>query len=144
MSDDITFCGSDCNNKKCFRHPSNIQEPRIPHSFAYLRDTEDCPYTVKKEMTNEEIQRALQIITKFFESGFASDEDKEELRRLVGRESTKWNNGYCECGGQWRYEQAVGHAYRTSYIYKCDKCGKIVEFYKVMDESEVTTNETDN
>ena len=43
MSDDITFCGSDCNNKKCFRHPSNIREPRIPHSFAYLKDTDDCP-----------------------------------------------------------------------------------------------------
>lgn len=42
-SEDITFCGSDCNNKKCFRHPSNIKEPRIPHSFAYLKDTEDCP-----------------------------------------------------------------------------------------------------
>lgn len=42
MSDDITFCGSDCDNKKCFRHPSNIREPRIPHSFAYLKDTEYC------------------------------------------------------------------------------------------------------
>ena len=43
MSQDITFCGSDCDNKKCFRHPSNIKEPRIPHSFAYLKDTDDCP-----------------------------------------------------------------------------------------------------
>lgn len=23
-----------------------------------------------------------------------------------------WNNGYCECGGHWRYEQAVGHQYK--------------------------------
>lgn len=52
-----------------------------------------------------------------------------------------WNNGYCECGGHYEYGQAVGHAYRTSYIYKCDKCGKVVEFYKVMDESEVTEND---
>lgn len=21
----------------------------------------------------------------------------------------QWNNGYCECGGKWEYEQAVGH-----------------------------------
>ena len=47
MTDDITFCGSDCNNKKCFRHPSNIREPRIPHSFAYLKDTDDCPLNEK-------------------------------------------------------------------------------------------------
>ena len=50
MSDDITFCGSECNNKKCFRHPSNIQEPRIPHSVAYLKGTEYCPMK-KKETT---------------------------------------------------------------------------------------------
>lgn len=43
MSDDITFCGSECNNKKCFRHPSNIAEPNIHHSFAYLKDTDMCP-----------------------------------------------------------------------------------------------------
>ena len=47
MSDDMTFCGNDCNNKKCFRHPSNIQEPRIPHSFAYLKGTADCPMNDK-------------------------------------------------------------------------------------------------
>lgn len=47
MTDDITFCGSECKNKKCFRHPSNIKEPRIPHSFAYLKDTDYCP--MKKE-----------------------------------------------------------------------------------------------
>jgi hypothetical protein len=39
-----------------------------------------------------------------------------------------WNYGYCECGGKWVYQQAVGHYYSTDYIYKCDKCGKIHEF----------------
>lgn len=34
----------------------------------------------------------------------------------------------CECGGHWEYQQAVGHQASTSYIYKCDKCGNIVEF----------------
>lgn len=43
-------------------------------------------------------------------------------------ETKKWNNGYCECGGKWEYEQAVGHRSGTSYIYICDKCGKREEF----------------
>lgn len=43
-------------------------------------------------------------------------------------DTKKWNNGYCECGGKWEYEQAVGHRYDTSYIYICDKCGKREEF----------------
>jgi hypothetical protein len=46
------------------------------------------------------------------------------------RES-KWNNGYCECGGKWEYQQAIGHQYTTNYQYKCDKCGKIEEFGKL-------------
>lgn len=49
------------------------------------------------------------------------------VRCAVGMDKKKWNNGYCECGGHWIYEQAVGHQYRTSYIYKCDKCGKRIE-----------------
>ena len=40
-----------------------------------------------------------------------------------------WNDGYCECGGHWIYEQAVGHRVTTTYIYRCDKCGKIIEVY---------------
>ena len=39
-----------------------------------------------------------------------------------------WNYGYCDCGGQWVYQQAVGHRYSTYYIYECDKCGTIHEF----------------
>lgn len=54
-----------------------------------------------------------------------------------------WNNGYCECGGHWVYEQAVGHRMRTSYIYKCDKCGKILEVWNT-NVTEVTENEISN
>lgn len=43
------------------------------------------------------------------------------------QEEKEWNNGYCECGGHFEYEQAVGHQYTTSYIYRCDSCGKIIE-----------------
>lgn len=48
---------------------------------------------------------------------------------IGGAEDKKvWNNGYCECGGKWVYQQAVGHRCDTDYIYKCDKCGNIHEF----------------
>ena len=43
---------------------------------------------------------------------------------------TKWNNGHCSCGGNWVYQQAVGHRANTTYLYKCDKCGKVYEFYE--------------
>lgn len=39
-----------------------------------------------------------------------------------------WNYGYCDCGGQWVYQQAVGHRFSTCYIYECDKCGEVHEF----------------
>ena len=37
------------------------------------------------------------------------------------------NNGICKCGGQYEFVQAVGHKFDTSYIYKCNECGKIIE-----------------
>lgn len=42
-------------------------------------------------------------------------------------DSKIWNNGYCDCGGKWKYEQAIGHRASSSYIYKCDKCEKRIE-----------------
>jgi len=39
----------------------------------------------------------------------------------------KYNDGYCKCGGNWVYTQAVGHNVSTGYIYVCDKCGDVVE-----------------
>ena len=41
-----------------------------------------------------------------------------------------WNGGYHSCGGKWEYIQAVGHQARTNYLYRCDKCGEMKEFYK--------------
>lgn len=43
-----------------------------------------------------------------------------------------WNNGHCECGGTWEYEQAVGHRNSTSYIYICDKCGERIEMFHIV------------
>ena len=51
-----------------------------------------------------------------------------------------WNGGYHEdCGGMWKYEQAIGHRYDTDYIYVCDKCGMRHEFEKYY--KEVTKDE---
>ena len=41
MSEDITFCGSDCPNMKCERNRKNIKMYWLDHSFAYF---EDCVY----------------------------------------------------------------------------------------------------
>ena len=42
-SEDITFCmNRKCNYKKCERNPKHIRL-LIPHSFAYLEDTDYCP-----------------------------------------------------------------------------------------------------
>jgi hypothetical protein len=42
----------------------------------------------------------------------------------------EYNNGVCGCGGRLIYQQAIGHNYTTSYIFKCDKCNNIFEFNK--------------
>ncbi len=51
------------------------------------------------------------------------------VRCSIEQDKKEWNNGYCECGGHWVYEQAVGHAHRTSYVYRCDECGKTLEVW---------------
>ncbi len=39
-----------------------------------------------------------------------------------------YNNGICRiCGGNYEFYQAVGHQYFTNYLYKCDKCGNVIE-----------------
>lgn len=45
--DDITFCLSECKQTDCFRHPSNIQDRTIPHSYADFTETETCPEFAK-------------------------------------------------------------------------------------------------
>ena len=42
MGDDHTFCASECDFKACWRHPNNIHDHSIWHSFAYMKDTPDC------------------------------------------------------------------------------------------------------
>lgn len=52
-SEDITFCFNyKCNIKKCIRNPKRIKLP-IPHSFAYLEDTEYCMKKKKGGVKND-------------------------------------------------------------------------------------------
>lgn len=52
------------------------------------------------------------------------------------RDNHEWNNGYHTCGGKWIYDEPVGHAYNTTYLYRCDKCGAFHEFIKFRKEVE--------
>lgn len=43
-------------------------------------------------------------------------------------EIVEWNDGIClDCGGYYKYIEAVGHRRGTSYIYQCDTCGNMIE-----------------
>lgn len=43
-----------------------------------------------------------------------------------------WNNGYCECDGRWTYVQTIYYGNNTrTYLYKCNRCGKLYEFNEV-------------
>lgn len=42
-------------------------------------------------------------------------------------DEAKYNGGTCKCGGNYVYQQAIGHANDTDYIYICDKCGDMIE-----------------
>lgn len=51
MNEDITYCMSECNDMKCFRNNKHIKLP-IPHSYAFLEETEDCHKIKQKEGEN--------------------------------------------------------------------------------------------
>ena len=49
---------------------------------------------------------------------------------LYKHDYSVWNHGHhSNCGGNWVYQEAVGHKYNTCYIFRCDKCGETYEFY---------------
>lgn len=43
-----------------------------------------------------------------------------------------WNNGYCECGGQYQFSSATNYRGSKDYYYTCDKCGHTEEFSQIM------------
>lgn len=45
----------------------------------------------------------------------------------------EYNSGVCaKCGGNYVYQQAIGHYMTTTYIYICDHCGAMLETGKYM------------
>lgn len=39
----------------------------------------------------------------------------------------EYNGSICKvCGGHYAYEQTIGHAYTTEYIYICNDCGNMI------------------
>ena len=50
-TDDITFCMSDCDEVRCFRHPTNILQPWFPHSMSDLKGSELCELERIKEQS---------------------------------------------------------------------------------------------
>lgn len=39
----------------------------------------------------------------------------------------KWNDGYCECGGEWELLNSSTHGNLTHSYYQCEDCEKIIE-----------------
>lgn len=58
------------------------------------------------------------------------------LATLIYKEAegnrNRWNNGYCECGGQYQFSSATQWRSSKTYYYTCDKCGHTEEFSSLM------------
>ena len=52
IHDDITWCGSECDNVDCFRHISNRRMKTGLFSMSLLKDTELCPLNKINERVN--------------------------------------------------------------------------------------------
>ena len=59
FQDDITFCGSDCDNLSCFRNKGNIIDKSISHFFADFRSSGECPVEKINFKNNEKIRKVL-------------------------------------------------------------------------------------
>lgn len=123
MTDDITFCMSECKNKKCFRHRSNIQDRTIPHSFSMFENTDTCPlYT--KEMTNKEAIEILEWGEPDADS-LPTIEFKEEYKKY--REALDLAIKALEDErpqGEWLW---LGDNPNTNHKWSCNKCGRGVK-----------------
>jgi hypothetical protein len=54
---------------------------------------------------------------------------KKEYNHMMAQ----WNNGICtECSGEYEFYQAVGHRSYSTYVYKCNNCGKVLELDCIM------------
>lgn len=50
INDDITFClAEDCERFNCIRHPINIRDKTVLHSYMRREDVPDCPMKEQEE-----------------------------------------------------------------------------------------------
>ena len=50
---------------------------------------------------------------------------------MASNDESKYNDGVCsDCGGTYKFKQAIGHQVTTDYLYICDKCGRAIEVSK--------------
>ena len=54
------------------------------------------------------------------------------MYREAENANDRWNNGYCECGGQYQFSSATNWRGSKNYYYTCDKCGHTEEFSSIM------------
>ena len=75
MSDDMTFCSAECDKTECYRHPSNIQDKTIPHSYADFSGDQcvmkECCRNCKYKMTLERFDYGHGGCQHSIEDGFA-------------------------------------------------------------------------
>lgn len=61
MSEDMTFCMSECNMKMCFRHPCHIKDKMYPHSYALFYNTDECMLRIgNPEEDAKKLARAME------------------------------------------------------------------------------------
>ena len=110
MDDDITFCingWKECGLTRCERHPSNISDKSIPHSFAELYQTEYCPL-------EKPDGRKFKVI----DTQTGKECDWQDLERFALHED--WAKGLMYCDME---QFAVGE---DGSLYLLDECGKWV------------------
>ena len=101
--DDITFClrgMKDCEVIRCERHPHNIMDKTIPHSFAELYETEYCPLEkVERKQGKWEREHPRYGAWRCSMCGCKIDRSNPLKGNI-------WNFNYCpNCGTDMRGEQ---------------------------------------
>ena len=44
----------------------------------------------------------------------------------------RWNNGICDCGGEYQFSSATNYRGSRDYYYTCDECGHTERFSQIM------------
>ena len=54
MTDDISYCASDCECINCIRNKANIRNPNILYSWSLPEEIPDCPLRILRELHYED------------------------------------------------------------------------------------------